>query len=114
MPTRAKARRTSPRRRTPVVTSRPVRAGRRTKAGRAHLPHKQKPTPTRDSRRNPDAVTHAPSNGYSKALRFLAKLTDFERLRIVRYTTQNFDLERMRTLLRRLGNPQDHFKSAHV
>jgi dihydrofolate synthase/folylpolyglutamate synthase len=32
----------------------------------------------------------------------------------VRYTSQNFDLERMRTLLKRLGSPQDQFKSVHV
>jgi dihydrofolate synthase/folylpolyglutamate synthase len=54
------------------------------------------------------------SNGYSKALRYLSSLSDFERLRIVRYNSQNFDLERMRTLLKRLGNPHDRFKSVHV
>jgi len=53
-------------------------------------------------------------NTYSKALRFLGSLNDFERLRIVRYNSQNFDLERMRTLLKRLGNPQDRFKSVHI
>jgi len=53
-------------------------------------------------------------NTYAKALRFLSSLCDFERLRIVRYNTQNFDLDRMRTLLRRLGNPQDEFKSVHI
>ena len=51
---------------------------------------------------------------YTKALKFLATLTDHERLRIVRYNTDNFDLNRMRTLLKKLGNPQDHFKSVHV
>jgi dihydrofolate synthase/folylpolyglutamate synthase len=53
-------------------------------------------------------------SGYTKALKFLDSLTDYERLRIVRYNTQNFDLDRMRHLLKRLGNPQDHFKSVHV
>jgi len=47
-------------------------------------------------------------------LRFLSSLTDHERLRILRYNTVNFDLDRMRTLLRRLGNPQEHFKSVHI
>jgi dihydrofolate synthase/folylpolyglutamate synthase len=47
-------------------------------------------------------------------MRFLATLADYERLRIVRYNTQNFDLERMRTLLKKLGNPQDQFRSVHV
>jgi dihydrofolate synthase/folylpolyglutamate synthase len=41
-------------------------------------------------------------------------LADYERQRIVRYNTQNFDLDRMRTLLRKLGNPHEHFRSVHV
>jgi UDP-N-acetylmuramyl pentapeptide synthase len=53
-------------------------------------------------------------NSYAKALRFLASLSDYERLRIVRYTPQNFDLDRMRNLLKRLGNPQDQFRSVHI
>jgi dihydrofolate synthase/folylpolyglutamate synthase len=35
-------------------------------------------------------------------------------MRIVRYNSQNFDLDRMRTLLRKLGNPQDKFRTVHV
>src|SRR4051812_21013718 len=46
-------------------------------------------------------------NSYSKALRFVQSLADYERQRIVRYTSQNFDLDRMRTLLKKLGNPQE-------
>lgn len=68
-----------------------------------------------------DPKARAASNGhstngtsYSKALRYLASLNDFERLRIVRYNSQNFDLDRMRTLLKKLGNPQDSFKSVHI
>jgi dihydrofolate synthase/folylpolyglutamate synthase len=53
-------------------------------------------------------------HGYSKALRFLSTLNDFERLRIVRYNSDNFNLDRMRTLLRKLGNPQERFRSVHV
>ena len=51
---------------------------------------------------------------YSKSLRFLSTLSDYERLRIVRYNHDNFNLERMRNLLRKLGNPQEHFRSVHV
>lgn len=51
---------------------------------------------------------------YAKSLRFLATLSDYERLRIVRYNHDNFNLDRMRALLKRLGNPQDHFRSVHV
>jgi len=61
------------------------------------------------------ATTPSPgSSSYAKGLRFLSSLTDHERLRILRYNTVNFDLDRMRTLLRRLGNPQEHFKSVHI
>jgi dihydrofolate synthase/folylpolyglutamate synthase len=51
---------------------------------------------------------------FGRAVRYLSSLSDYERLRIVRYTSQNFDLERMRTLLKKLGNPQEQFKSVHV
>src|SRR4051795_6263083 len=60
---------------------------------------------------------HRPTTGintFSKAMRFLATLADYERLRIVRYNSQNFDLERMRGLLKRLGNPHEKFRSVHV
>ena len=56
----------------------------------------------------------AQSVSYGKALRFLATLSDYERLRIVRYNADNFDLDRMRGLLRKVGNPQDQFRSVHV
>ncbi|MDB5295880.1 MAG: folC [Phycisphaerales bacterium] len=54
------------------------------------------------------------TTSYGKALRFLASLNDYERLRIVRYNPQNFDLERMRNLLKKLGNPHEQFRSVHV
>jgi dihydrofolate synthase/folylpolyglutamate synthase len=61
----------------------------------------------------PKPANHGSSN-FTKAVRFLNTLSDFERLRIVRYTSQNFDLDRMRTLLKKLGNPQDQFRSVHI
>ncbi|MGB7158329.1 MAG: folylpolyglutamate synthase/dihydrofolate synthase family protein [Tepidisphaeraceae bacterium] len=62
-----------------------------------------------------DLKPHNPGiNSYAKALRYIASLSDYEKLRIVRYTSQNFDLDRMRTLLKKLGNPQDQFRSVHV
>jgi dihydrofolate synthase/folylpolyglutamate synthase len=54
------------------------------------------------------------ASGYPKALRYLLTLHDYERLRIVRYNTENFNLDRMRMLLKKLGNPQEHFRSVHV
>jgi dihydrofolate synthase / folylpolyglutamate synthase len=60
-------------------------------------------------------ATGTPAIGnYSKALRYLATLSDFERLRIVRYNSDNFNLERMRLLLKKLGNPHGQFRSVHV
>src|SRR5918998_898 len=93
MPMRAKAKRSTPRRRTVASPSRPARA--------THPTHPTKPS-------NPGATT------FSRAVRYLGSLSDYERLRIVRYTSQNFDLDRMRTLLKKLGNPQDQFKTVHV
>lgn len=86
-----------------------------TRHSSAHASHK-----TRESRKaaaivvEPKIHNPATGSGYTKALKFLETLTDFERLRIVRYNTQNFDLDRMRSLLKKLGNPHEHFKSVHI
>ncbi len=67
--------------------------------------------------RSPASVPVNPEVGqshYAKALRFLATLSDYERLRIVRYDPQNFNLDRMRLLLKKLSNPQDAFRSVHI
>src|SRR5437764_2585144 len=98
MPIRAKTRRSTQRRRS-VATAH--------KNGRSHTVRKVISF----------APAHRPTPGintFSKAMRFLAALADYERLRIVRYNSQNFDLERMRTLLKKLGNPHEHFRSVHV
>src|SRR6195256_3461636 len=103
MPVRAKGpRSTTARRRTVAVAPKTAAHGRpRPRVHRAiepvaHPHHAASPSP------------------YTKALRFLASLSDYERMRIVRYNSQNFDLDRMRTLLRKLGNPQERFRSVHV
>jgi dihydrofolate synthase / folylpolyglutamate synthase len=51
---------------------------------------------------------------YDRALDFLMSHTDYEKMRVVRYNTTTFSLERMRTLLKHLGNPHTKFKTAHV
>jgi dihydrofolate synthase/folylpolyglutamate synthase len=104
MATQTKARRSTARRRTTVLSS---RARKTTKSIRSRHPAKSvgfivaKPV-------------HQGASNFTKAVRFLNTLSDFERLRIVRYNNQNFDLDRMRTLLRKLGNPQDQFRSVHI
>lgn len=100
MPVRAKSTGRTARRRTTLVSPATIRS---------HGRH--------DSHVNGKRAHAKASSGaspYSKALRFLIGLSDYERMRIVRYTSQNFDLDRMRTLLRKMGNPQDHFRSVHV
>src|SRR4051812_23038982 len=102
MPMQVKSRRshTTPKRRTPLVSGRTVKASqvRASKTASHHNHHH---------------TTTAPSP-YQKAMRYLASLADFERLRIVRYNSDNFNLDRMRLLLKRMDNPQDQFKSVHV
>jgi dihydrofolate synthase/folylpolyglutamate synthase len=51
---------------------------------------------------------------YTKAINFLMSHTDYEKMRVVRYNTTTFSLDRMRTLLKHLGNPQLKFKTAHI
>lgn len=55
-----------------------------------------------------------PPSPYAKAVSFLMSHTDYERMRVVRYNTSTFNLDRMRTLLKHLGNPQLKFKTVHV
>src|SRR5262249_14024758 len=89
-----------------AIAAKPARRhGRAERAGGNH--HHRKPAVHAK-------VSHHTVSPYTKAVRFLATLSDYERMRIVRYTSQNFDLDRMRTLLRKLGNPHDHFRSVHV
>jgi dihydrofolate synthase / folylpolyglutamate synthase len=81
-------------------------------------PPVQSPEPQTATKLRPFAPAKSPVhsgiNSYAKALRFLNGLNDYERLRIVRYNPKTFDLERMRTLLRKLGNPQAAFRSVHI
>jgi dihydrofolate synthase/folylpolyglutamate synthase len=107
MPLPTKPRRVTSRRRTPVVSSR--RSSPAASKGKAVKKTHAAPAVAEVKTHNP-----ANSSGYVKAMRFLDTLTDFERLRIVRYNTQNFDLDRMRTLLKKLGNPHEQFKSVHI
>ena len=109
MPLSAKTRRVTPRRRTPVAASHSKRAGRPVQRS-VKRPDGAKAAEFVENKAHPPAT----GSGFTKALKFLETLTDFERLRIVRYNTQNFDLERMRGLLKKLGNPQDTFKSVHI
>jgi dihydrofolate synthase/folylpolyglutamate synthase len=105
MAMQGKTRRSTSRRRTPAVIA--ERGRKVAKAGQHTRPSKSA------GFIEAKAHHHGVSN-YTKAMRFLGTLSDFEKLRIVRYNSTNFDLDRMRTLLKKLGNPQDHFRSVHI
>ena len=104
MAIRSKVKRTTPKRRTVSIPSRSRHTNRPTRAvdsPKAKLAPELKPS-------------QSSVNTFSRAVRYLGSISDYERLRIVRYTSQNFDLDRMRTLLKKLGNPQDQYKTVHV
>src|SRR5918993_928652 len=104
MAIRSKVKRTTPKRRTVSIPSRSRHTNRPTRAvdsPKAKLAPELKPSQSSVST-------------FGRAVRYLGSLSDYERLRIVRYTSQNFDLDRMRTLLKKLGNPQDQYKTVHV
>src|SRR5687767_6508602 len=104
MAIRSNVKRTTPKRRPVSIPSRSRHAKcppRAVDYTTAHLAPELKPS-------------QAGVSPFSRAVRYLGSLSDYERLRIVRYTRQNFDLDRMRTLLKKLGNPQDQYKTVHV
>jgi dihydrofolate synthase / folylpolyglutamate synthase len=102
-----KSRRPVPRRRTTVVRKHGFRVGAPKKSLRAHSA--KAPAHGRRSSKSGGGI-----NSYSKVLRYLGTLNDYERLRIVRYNNETFNLDRMRSLLRKLGNPQTRFRTVHV
>lgn len=59
-------------------------------------------------------MTHANITNYTTASKWLMEHVDYERLRIVPYNSQSFNLDRMRTLLKLLDNPQDELKCVQI
>ena len=119
MPTRAKPSRALSKR-TPVKPARSSRVIREIKPAKA--PKRPEPIKVQVKKVVPPIIppkaaprlAAQPATPMQKAMKFLQTLTDFERLRIVRYNSQNFDLDRMRQLLKKLGNPHEAFRSIHV
>jgi dihydrofolate synthase/folylpolyglutamate synthase len=68
-------------------------------------------SPTRSAAK-PEAAGEI--GNYSAAVRWLLERTDFERMRVVKYSEETFKLDRMRKLLSLLGNPHEQFRSVHV
>ena len=87
-------------------------------ASETRSPRPARPSLARKSgtlpRKKPATPADSPINTFIRAQRFLDTLNNFERLRIVRYTPENFNLGRMRDLCKRLGDPQLKYATVHV
>ncbi len=57
-------------------------------------------------------MTHV--ENYEQALEFLFSRVNFERLSGMQYSADDFKLDRMRELLRRLGNPHESIPAVHI
>ena len=55
-----------------------------------------------------------PIRTYDAALRYLFGHTDYEQMVRVRYNTDTFNLNRVKQLLRKLGDPHKKIKSVHI
>lgn len=72
-------------------------------------------TPRRGGRNRTAASSSAVEiTTYSNAIRYLYDRVDFERMRVIRYDEDMFKLDRMRTLMRKLGDPQEQVRMVHV
>ena len=63
---------------------------------------------------SPKSVRRAGIRTYEAALRYLFSQTDYEQMLRVRYNRDTFSLDRMRLLLKRLGDPHKNLRCAHV
>ncbi len=67
------------------------------------------------TKRKPANKSKTPTIGtFSSAVDYLLDQTDYERMRVVQYDETTFKLDRMRSLLKALGDPQDKVSLIHV
>ena len=80
--------------------------------------NKRKSPPRKSGARSGNGPAKSPRpsaiSNYSGALRWLYEQTDYERMRLIRYNTTTFSLERMRRLLRAIGNPEKQLRCVHI
>jgi len=60
------------------------------------------------------ASTKKPIRTYDAALKFLFAQTDYEQMLRVRYNRDTFSLDRMRALLKKLGDPHEKIRAVHI
>ena len=71
-------------------------------------------TPSLSRRNRTQQIPVAEITTFPNAVRYLSGATNFERMRLVSYDADTFKLDRMRTLLEALGNPQEQVRMVHV
>lgn len=96
----------------PTTTTRPKR--RTTGSAKSSAPSKSTAKTAAAPRKAVAKTTGGAITNYTTGLRWLYSHTDYERLRIVPYTSRTFSLDRMRKLLALMGNPHEQIKSVHV
>ncbi len=64
--------------------------------------------------RRPDPMTVADVKNYTTGVKWLMEHIDHEAQRIVKYSDESFNLDRMRSVLGLLGNPQSQVRAVHV
>ncbi len=74
---------------------------------------------SRTAKKNMTTTKKAPSSRksiktYDAAIRFLFSQTDYEQMLRVRYNRDTFSLNRMETLLKKLGNPHKKIRTVHI
>jgi len=78
------------------------------------MPSKSRSTRSAPRRRAGGNGAEIEITTYNSALRWLFEHTDYERMRIVRYNAETFNLDRMRKLLDVLDHPESQLRCVHV
>ncbi len=74
-------------------------------------------TKTKSARKSARAVQTTRKKAmrtYDSALKYLFSQTDYEQMRHVRYNQDTFNLNRMRALLKKLGDPHTKIRTVHI
>ena len=71
-------------------------------------------TATRTKTAKDRAARKRPTRTYESALKYLFSQTDYEQMLRVRYNRDTFNLERMRLLLKKLGDPHEKIRTVHI
>jgi dihydrofolate synthase / folylpolyglutamate synthase len=71
-------------------------------------------TATRSKAHRKENAAKKPIKTYESALRYLFSQTDYEQMLRVRYNRDTFSLDRMRNLLKKMGNPHEQLRTVHI